>query len=605
MEGDPVMRYLMTFIFILAVLLPTQTFYAGIFRMLPPNGSITDEKIADYGIESPIVFDRGFVPDTPTVWICFDDGWNKGLYDSILAWQEAYGFQFCIGMIVSTRNTDDHFTDAELRDLYAHGHEILSHAYSNVGGTGTENNRPSYFGDDRLYRIIVDSKKCLEDTVGVKVYGFNWPAGDWNDRAWTMVAEYYDYSTGGYPRQQSAYNQADSSWDYTVSNLYRHVSTRVGEFDSIRVNTADGNYYFAHNQTYWDYLIIRPGAALNQFHLPVLGSNGPGSWDEGTVRTLDEAKIAISLIQHCNGAGGLFFHKLETATWLDSLMFWLYQQQQAGRIRVRTSKWVYENYVLKPLKPGANLYPYPHFASVRPWDPPQVLNFTGDWPVMAMTCLTSGATLYGYANGLKVEMDSTGTDGFDGNSYCMRLYTSVYPRRITFGPFVVPPMSTVYASVKFNNYGCFTTTDTSEVGIWIDPVYGNINKEIVLSNGLFRETTEMGNGVWAMDEGGDAATTQFMTSTAYRASQMGGATVNYTNCPMQIRRTASDDDMWIECRDWRIAPTGIFFVTLYIGDLTLSGASWVSSTNSEYWTRFDDFVISHIPPLSVGVYGGR
>lgn len=615
---------------------------SGIIRHLPPEKSISDSHIADAGLSDPMIWGRGFVPDTPTVYIVFDDSYNdsnevteRRLHTAMQYWYDTYGYSIGLGIIVNVihgRNgcdDADRFTVNTLRAAAnVPGTEILSHSYANIGGTGTDNNRLSMFGSNDRIRAIVDSKICLEDSLipGCTVRAFNWPGGDWDDPAWMLCASIYDYSTGGYPGMASyvddpVANRYSDDQGYSVAGdfgycVLRQEASHIMQWDTLRINVADDG--IQHSQMFYDCNIIRPGAGNNYYHLP--SGVAYNSDNTGTVRSFTEAKRFVNFIQHLNGAGGIYLHTYANAAWLDTLFEWLDTEESNGKIRVRTPGWVYDNYIAKPLQPGVNLNPYPHFATRRGGYPyatyyDDTNNVPGGLPV-GCSALFLNSDIHTHAPNTFTYYDSTENCGYDGNDQCWRIYTAGTLRRFSF-PVQVPRGSMLYASFMFSNYGLFDATDSSEVACIITPVANNFNAPLTNPHAA-GVAPDMYNGAISyynngphevpmagfLDvNSGEGYSGNASDPTSFRANNLGHVAFNASTHPMQARRAISNIDRWYNCRDKKVLPTGFGIVSIIIYDFTLGGASFNDASGSA-GVKFDEFYFGYLPPPS-GAYRGR
>jgi polysaccharide deacetylase family protein (PEP-CTERM system associated) len=128
-------------------------------------------------------------------------------------------------------------------EIAARGHEVASHGYNH--------DLPTKLPEADLRKDLVDSKKCLEDTIGAPVIGFRAPSFAINDKILSIIGEcgycydssynsfglhgrYGKISLNGNARHGIAHKLSDDYYELPVSNL------RLGR----RVFPLGGGGYF-------------------------------------------------------------------------------------------------------------------------------------------------------------------------------------------------------------------------------------------------------------------------------------------------------------------------------------------------------------------------
>jgi peptidoglycan/xylan/chitin deacetylase (PgdA/CDA1 family) len=135
---------------------------------------------------------RGFSADAALHSKCiltFDDGFS-GTADSVLPILDRFGFKavfFPVAGFLGRQSTWDvfaaqpHMTARQVRAMAAAGHEIGSHGMTHADLTMLPN--------ADLRGELADSKKVLEDIIGMPVTSLSFPFGGWNRRVWQTARE--------------------------------------------------------------------------------------------------------------------------------------------------------------------------------------------------------------------------------------------------------------------------------------------------------------------------------------------------------------------------------------------------------------------------------
>ncbi len=468
------------------------------------DGSITAEKLARGALSRPEVFDRGFRPDTATICIVFDDNYAD-TYSHVLAWNDS-GFVFGFGIVRQWIGNTGRLTESQIRTLHAKGNEILNHSYSH-------NPWLSHCNATQLEQQVNDAYRYLTDTLGVEVHGFDYPGGDYNDAAWLKVAELHDYASGLYAVQNMDY-EADSSVAYDASNKWwRYVGSLVGKSDSVHCGTSPDSTFYSDR-------LIFPGGVPNPWLLPIGWAHGPGS-TSGTLIGLESAKAAVRFVQRNGAAASFYFHSWDSAgAWIGDWLQFVKQEVDAGRLRVRTQWWIVQNYCLRPLAAGANLFPAQHLTS--------------SWG--------------GKPDGWQYGLWDAGTQtwwlrndggGFAGNQQYAEL-------RLTAGGMLsfaryVPGGCYVYASIKANAYGAFATaSDSVELTCHLDVRSPDFCSASALNNAADNgayDRVYRRNASYQSDPGGQRdAETAVSFANGYQ---------------MQSRGLRGNRNVWKELRSWQ------------------------------------------------------
>jgi hypothetical protein len=401
---------------------------------VPAGGSVGAGQIADGALDESRLFDRGFVPDTATICIVFDDGFAS-VYDSMLYWN-TQGIYFGLGIIAGTCDTatvgGPRLTEAQVRTLAANGNEILNHGYKSVKG--------SALSAEKQEIEINRAYEWLTDTLGVTVKGYSYPYGDYNDTYWLAVAKNHEYGTGLTSAMNILYEQ-DSSLAYPVDNRWWRFTGSVCAY-------VDTLKWGAGPTTEYGRGLVYPGAVPNQWLIPVVSSSGPDSGD-GTCDYYEQAKCLVKLVERNGAAGGFYFHKwdLQACPYITDFMKLVKAECAAGRLRVRSQAWIAENYVLRQPASGVNLFPAPSLTTSL------VDRAAG------AAKKPDGFQMWLWHTGTPVWILRSDSAGFQGSTN----YAKIRPLTsdaLTFTRYV-PGDCYVTASFKANAFGAFATATDS------------------------------------------------------------------------------------------------------------------------------------------------
>ncbi len=112
--------------------------------------------------------------------LVFDDG-LEDFYTTALPILQKYGFTASNAVITGMIGAHEHMSEAQLRECVKAGIELLSHTVSHLD--------MSKLSKEELKKQLAESKAYLEKTFGVKVEGFVYPSGRYNELAVQMVKD--------------------------------------------------------------------------------------------------------------------------------------------------------------------------------------------------------------------------------------------------------------------------------------------------------------------------------------------------------------------------------------------------------------------------------
>jgi peptidoglycan/xylan/chitin deacetylase (PgdA/CDA1 family) len=116
------------------------------------------------------------LPPNPIV-ISFDDG-DQSVYNDALPIMQKYGFTGVAYIVYYYMNTDGYMTSDQIKELAADGWEIGSHSLTHQN---------LQLVPDRIRTEVVDSRKWLEQDLGVPILSFAYPFGVVDDAAGDYV----------------------------------------------------------------------------------------------------------------------------------------------------------------------------------------------------------------------------------------------------------------------------------------------------------------------------------------------------------------------------------------------------------------------------------
>lgn len=112
--------------------------------------------------------------------LSFDDG-LEDFYTTALPILQKYGFTASNAVITGMIGQHEHMTNDQIRACIKAGIEITSHTVSHLD--------MSKLSKEQLKKQLAESKSYLEKTFGIKVDGFIYPSGRYNDLAVQMVKD--------------------------------------------------------------------------------------------------------------------------------------------------------------------------------------------------------------------------------------------------------------------------------------------------------------------------------------------------------------------------------------------------------------------------------
>jgi len=493
--------------------------------------SLTESDFAEGGLGYDITKqDPGFAPTTGVVALISDDSYADW-YDSTLAWNER-GIYLGFG-IVRKWNADvdpvtyaNRFTDAQIQTLAANGNEMLNHSRTH--------RYQCALSDAELESEINDAYYWMTDTLGVECWGGDYPGGQWNDEAWIKWAENHFYATGGYGVQRNVYEDtADIAVDIDGASgpyIWRYTGSPLAYADSIMwANSADSVYYGTGLIYGWD--------IPNPYHVPV----GMVLYNTCTASnhacSLLRAKAMIKLAERNNAACLIFCHAKTDIAWIDSLVWFIEDEIDAGRLQMKLPKDIVNDYLFRPVKSGANLFPgggrrkSTHRANLadRPDGWQEGIYQLGNDPVW-------------------IRRDAaTGFKGNPGPSYDWR--TSSAYQRLSFTRVIPPGEYYLYCSMKIRAYGSFQVDDSIEVASWIDTYdtrYDATTQGVRVLDGNNGPYTY----VWRTPGGGLANQSREISGRPNYNTET-DANWDEGNYPYYVRTVANQEDYWKEIHHWR------------------------------------------------------
>jgi peptidoglycan/xylan/chitin deacetylase (PgdA/CDA1 family) len=119
--------------------------------------------------------------------LTFDDGYES-VYSQVLPLLDTYGFSASVFMVagyIGKKPSWDvyshgrHLSAVQLRELSERGIEIGSHSLTHPDLTR--------LSDNDLVTELSESKKRLEDCLGIPISSISFPFGSWNTRVWAFA----------------------------------------------------------------------------------------------------------------------------------------------------------------------------------------------------------------------------------------------------------------------------------------------------------------------------------------------------------------------------------------------------------------------------------
>ncbi|MCX6734305.1 MAG: polysaccharide deacetylase family protein [Candidatus Peregrinibacteria bacterium] len=112
--------------------------------------------------------------------LSFDDG-LEDFYTTALPILQKYGFTASDAVITGMIGQHEHMTNDQIRECIKAGIEITSHTVTHFD--------MSKLTKEQLHKQLAESKSYLEKTFGIKVDGFIYPSGRYNDLAVQTVKD--------------------------------------------------------------------------------------------------------------------------------------------------------------------------------------------------------------------------------------------------------------------------------------------------------------------------------------------------------------------------------------------------------------------------------
>lgn len=112
--------------------------------------------------------------------LSFDDG-LEDFYTTALPILQKYGFTASNAVITGMIGQHEHMTNDQIRECIKAGIEITSHTVTHLD--------MSKLTKEQLHKQLAESKSYLEKTFGIKVDGFIYPSGRYNDLAVQTVKD--------------------------------------------------------------------------------------------------------------------------------------------------------------------------------------------------------------------------------------------------------------------------------------------------------------------------------------------------------------------------------------------------------------------------------
>jgi peptidoglycan/xylan/chitin deacetylase (PgdA/CDA1 family) len=148
--------------------------------------------------------------------ITFDDGYRDN-YEQAYPIMAEYGFTGTIFCTTGSIGTDTYLTAAQIMEMYRNGWEFGSH-------TVTHPHLPRSTTKDKQ-RELGESKKALENILGVHVTSFCYPYGEYDAESISLLEQ------TGY--RMACSNRPGSNRQEHVDNPYLLRRTEIGGFDSL------------------------------------------------------------------------------------------------------------------------------------------------------------------------------------------------------------------------------------------------------------------------------------------------------------------------------------------------------------------------------------
>ena len=126
-----------------------------------------------------LIFNGGEIPQRPVV-ITFDDG-NLDNFNNAYPILQKYGFVATFYVVERYTNGEGMVSTDQLKQLIASGWEIGSHSRTHAHLTAADADLPGE---------IRDSKRNLEEKLGVKINSFAYPFGEVNDEVFRLTSSY-------------------------------------------------------------------------------------------------------------------------------------------------------------------------------------------------------------------------------------------------------------------------------------------------------------------------------------------------------------------------------------------------------------------------------
>jgi peptidoglycan/xylan/chitin deacetylase (PgdA/CDA1 family) len=146
------------------------------------------------------------LPPRPVI-ITFDDG-NLDNYTNAFPIMQKYGFTGVLYIVSNRLQSDGYLNVAQIKEMAAAGWEVGSHSISHPSLTG--NLDPAFIRHE-----IVDSKKQLEEALGVPVLTFAYPFGD----SGSAIVDYVRFA--GYIAAMDAWGFTADQWKSKLFDLQR------------------------------------------------------------------------------------------------------------------------------------------------------------------------------------------------------------------------------------------------------------------------------------------------------------------------------------------------------------------------------------------------
>jgi peptidoglycan/xylan/chitin deacetylase (PgdA/CDA1 family) len=147
----------------------------------------------------------------PIVSLTFDDGWAS-YYNNGLPILNKYGFKATDYIISGYLGDTDYMTKAQVKNLYAAGHEIGSHTVDHPDLTS--------LSATKLNTELKNSQSALQTVVGVPITDFASPYGAYNQTVLNKIKLYY----GSHRSVDTGFN-AKSNFDVYDIKVQNMVST--------------------------------------------------------------------------------------------------------------------------------------------------------------------------------------------------------------------------------------------------------------------------------------------------------------------------------------------------------------------------------------------